>query len=152
MIHPDNLEHAFLFLEDRRSVPLTLAKGDGDRFDKWTFGEVQEEKARGAANQAGKRDTLAHEASVVRARQDHISKDAMEEAGGIVATPSVASRELRKQDDPARGAFRPKERRAAAKAADQVPDPAVRPSREVRRPSPRQDGFDDLLDELMKDS
>lgn len=152
MIHPDDLEHAFLFLGDGRPVPLTLAKGDGDRFENWTFGEAQEEKARGAANQADKRDTLDHEASSIRARQEHVVEDAMEEAGDVVATPSVVSKELRKQDDPARGAFRPKERRAATKAPDQVSHSAeISSQREVRRPSHGQDDIEDLIDDIMKD-
>ena len=152
MIYPDNVAKAYLFLPDGRTTPLTLAKSDAKRFAGWTSGEVQEQKDRGAANQPAKRDRLNHGKSLTRARQQHVVDDEVEAAGEVVATLSVASRDLRNLDDPARMAFRPRERRAAEKAAAskaRVED--VGPSPSGRLPDAVGDRVQDHLARIFDD-
>ena len=151
MIHSDNVAKAYLFLDSGRRVPLTLAKSDAERLPGFSFGEVQGQKDRRAANEPAKRDRLNHQKSVTRARQQHVVDDAMAGAGGIVATESVASRDRRKEDDPARTAFLPRERRAVEKAAAKSVVEDVGPASGRRPPDALGDRVEDALARIFED-
>ncbi|MBP0446601.1 hypothetical protein J8J14_17640 [Roseomonas sp. SSH11] len=129
-VNPDAVEEAAIYLPDGTRLPLALAKGLEKRFPRWTYDEVQEERDRGAGNQPAKRDLLDHEASKIRARQDALVRQAEDEAGGVVATPSEASARLRAVDDPVRGAFRKSSR------ANPLKDDGAEPAEDVASPAP----------------